>query len=184
MLIHAAQQQVWVLVYGATRRRIYPFLIGMLALLLTLSMTLPFASVLALSVLLRRELWKEIVLLSSLGSATGGLLLYFLFHNLGWASVTEAYPDLIQSKAWIDATRWVSMYGTWALLGVAATPFPQSPALIFTAVSNLPAAEVFLALFFGKLLKYGVYAWLASTFPDWISNLIGHRSSMHSSPHD
>src|SRR6516165_6511441 len=62
-------------------------------------------------------------------------------------------------------------YGTWALLGFAAAPLPQTPALIFTAVSRLPVSEVFLALFLGKLLKYGVYGWLAAEFPSWFQHL-------------
>ena len=89
------------------------------------------------------------------------------FHYLGWGQIAAYYPDLPQSKAWADATRWVSAYGTWALLGFAAAPLPQTPALIFTAVSRLPVSEVFLALFLGKLLKYGVYGWLAAEFPSW-----------------
>jgi hypothetical protein len=37
----------------------------------------------------------------------------------------------------------------------------------FTAMSRLPVSEVFRALFLGKLLKYGVYGWLAAEFPSW-----------------
>ena len=43
--------------------------------------------------------------------------------------------------------------------------------LIFTAVVPLPASEVFLALFLGKLLKYGCYGWLAAKFPSWYQRL-------------
>jgi membrane protein YqaA with SNARE-associated domain len=147
--------------------RAYPLAIGTTALILTVSMTIPFASILIGAVLLRRDRWKEIVVMSSLGSATGGLILYLSFHYLGWSQIAVAYPDLAQSKAWSDATRWVTAYGTWALLGIAAMPIPQTPALIFTAMSRLPISEVFFALFLGKLLKYGVYGWLAAEFPSW-----------------
>jgi membrane protein YqaA with SNARE-associated domain len=147
--------------------RAYPLMIGFIALILTVSMTIPFASILIGAVLLRRDRWKEMVVLSSLGSATGGLILYLSFHYLGWIQIAAAYPDLTQSKAWSDATRWVTAYGIWALLGIAALPMPQTPALIFTAMSRLPISEVFLALFIGKLLKYGIYGWLAAEFPSW-----------------
>jgi membrane protein YqaA with SNARE-associated domain len=116
-------------------------------------MSLPFTSILIIAVLLRRDRWKEIALLSSIASATGGLMLYVAFHRLGWPYLIDAYPDLVQSKAWTDATRWVAAYGAWALLVVAASPLPQTPALIFTAVSSLPVATVFTALLLGKLLK-------------------------------
>jgi membrane protein YqaA with SNARE-associated domain len=88
-----------------------------------------------------------------------------MFHYLGWNQIAEIYPDLADSKAWADVTRWISDYGTWTLLGIAALPIPQTPALIFIAMSQLPVSEVFLALFFGKLLKYGLYGWLAAECP-------------------
>ena len=151
--------------------RAYPFVVGVVGLILTVSM-IPFASILIGAILLDRGRWREIVLLSSLGSATGGVMLYLIFHHLGWNQITVAYPDLMQSKAWADATRWVSAYGTWALLGIAATPLPQTPALVFTAVLRLPVLEVFVALFLGKLLKYSVYGFLAAKFPDWFRDLV------------
>jgi membrane protein YqaA with SNARE-associated domain len=171
-MLYAAQVRVWILLRGATSMRVYPLLVGSVALLLTVSMTIPFASILIAAVLLRPARWKAIALLSSVGSAAGGLIVYIFFHHLGWIYVVEVYPDLLQSKAWIDATRWVSSYGVWALLIVAASPLPQTPALIFTAVSRLPPAEVFLALFIGKTLKYGVYAWLAATFPGYFHRIV------------
>jgi hypothetical protein len=61
----------------------YPLMVGAIALILTMSMTVPFASVLFTAVLLRRRRWPEIVLWSSIGSATGGLILYLVFHHLG-----------------------------------------------------------------------------------------------------
>jgi membrane protein YqaA with SNARE-associated domain len=170
---------------GATALRVYPLLVGGIALLLTVSMSIPFASLLIAAVLLRRERWKEITVFASVGSAAGGLLLYLIFHHLGWSYLIEAYPDLVQSKAWVDATHWVTSYGTWALLAVAASPLPQTPALIFTAVSSLPPLEVFLALFIGKLVKYGAYAWFAATFRSWFEHLVAKRAfrPCHGLPH-
>jgi membrane protein YqaA with SNARE-associated domain len=163
-----------ILVYlrSATFARAYPLMVGAVALIVTVSMTVPFASILIGAILLRREHWREIVVLSSLGSATGGVLLYVIFHYWGWSHLAAAYPDLLQSKAWSDATIWVSAYGTWALLAIAATPLPQTPALIFTAVSRLPLWEVFVALLVGKLVKYGTYGFLAARFPSWFEYFI------------
>ena len=149
----------------ALPERTYLLVVALAAVMVSISMTIPFASILIGAVLLRHERWKEVVAVSSLGSATGGLILYSMFYYLGWGQIVAAYPDLIQSKVWSDATGWISAYGAWALLGVAAMPLPQTPALIFTAMLPLPAFEVFLALLAGKLLKYGVYGWLAANFP-------------------
>jgi membrane protein YqaA with SNARE-associated domain len=129
------------------------------------------SSILCGAVLLRNDRWKQIVLISSLGSATGGLILYSVFYYLGWSQIVAAYPDLIHSTVWSDATQWVSAYGAVALLGIAAMPLPQTPALIFTVLVPLPAWQVFLALLLGKLLKYGFYGWLAAKFPSWVQRL-------------
>jgi hypothetical protein len=40
--------------------RAYPLMVGVIALVLTVSMTIPFASILIVAVLLRRDRWKEI----------------------------------------------------------------------------------------------------------------------------
>jgi membrane protein YqaA with SNARE-associated domain len=95
----------------------YPIMVGIMALVITISMTVPFASILIGAVLLRRDQWKEIVAVASLGSATGGVLLYLLFHHLGWNQIVEAYPELTESRAWTDATAWVSDYGPGRCLG-------------------------------------------------------------------
>jgi membrane protein YqaA with SNARE-associated domain len=174
MMLHA-HVRLWIVLQGATSFRLYPLLVAGVALVLTISMSIPFASILIFAVLLRRDRWKEIALLSSIASAAGGVVLYILFHRMGWPYLIEGYPDLVQSKAWIDATRWVTAYGTWALLVVAASPLPQTPALIFTAVSSLALVEVFFALFLGKLVKYSAYAWVAATFPGWFERLIVTR---------
>ena len=105
MRIYLTQVHLWT----AIPERAYLLMTGITALLITVSMTIPFASILVGAVLLRHDRWKEIVLVSSLGSATGGLILYFTFYYLGWTQIAVAYPDLIQSKLWSDATRWVSL---------------------------------------------------------------------------
>jgi membrane protein YqaA with SNARE-associated domain len=170
--LRVVESTILVYLRSATFARAYPLMVGVVALIVTVSMTVPFASILIGAILLRREHWRAIVLLSSLGSATGGMVLYVIFHHWGWPQLAAAYPELLQSKAWSDATIWVSTYGTWALLAISATPLPQTPALIFTAVSRLPLWEVFVALLIGKLIKYGAYGFLAARFPSWFEYFI------------
>ena len=108
----------------------------------TLSMSVPFAGLLVAAVL------------------------YLIFHHLGWAKLFAAYPNVVRSIAWRDATRWLAHHGVVALLVIAATPLPQTPALMFAAISRLPIVEVVLALWIGKLAKHLMYAWLVSRFPE------------------
>ena len=165
MALKAAHDRAWAALQRVVSNRTYPFAVGGIAFLFTISMTIPFASILIGAILVRRDRWIAIVLLASLGSSTGGVLLYLVFHHFGWDQITALYPTLADSQAWSDATKWVSAYGTWALLVFAASPFPQTPALIFTAVTQLPVLDVYLALLVGKFLKYAIYGWLAARFP-------------------
>lgn len=146
--------------------RAFPVVVGAVAVAATLSMSVPFASLLVAAVLMAPRRWGAIAVWASLGAALGAALLYLAFHHLGWARLFAAYPDVVRSSAWADATRWLSAYGVSALLVIAATPLPLTPALMFAGISRLPIAEVVLALWIGKLAKYLVYAWLASRFPE------------------
>ena len=146
--------------------RAFPVVVGAVAVAATLSMSVPFATLLVASVLMAPRRWGGIAVWASLGAALGAALLYLAFHHLGWARLFAAYPDVVRSSAWADATRWLSTYGVAALLVIAATPLPMTPALMFAAISRLPIAEVVFALWIGKLAKYLVYAWLASRFPE------------------
>lgn len=143
----------------------FPLVVAGVAMAATLSMTVPFASLLVAAVLMAPRRWRSIALCSSLGAALGAALLYLAFHHLGWARLFDAYPDVVRSKAWADATRWLTDYGVVSLLLTAALPLPLTPALMFAAISRLPVGQVLLALWLGKLAKYQVYAWLASAFP-------------------
>ena len=144
----------------------FPVVVGAAALAAPMSMSVPFATMLVAAVLLARRRWSGIAVGASLGAALGAAVLYLVFHHLGWARLFAAYPDVVRSSAWSDATRWLSAYGVVALLVIAATPLPLTPALMFAGISRLPIVEVVLALWIGKLAKYLVYAWLASRFPE------------------
>jgi membrane protein YqaA with SNARE-associated domain len=176
MITFALEQRVRAALEHATGSRRYPLVVGGVALVLTLSMSVPFASALVLAVLLRRERWRAITLWSALGSSIGGLLLYLVFHHLGWNQLVEWYPDIAASKSWRDATQWVTRYGAWALFLIAASPLPQTPALAFAAITRLPVPEVLIALLAGKLIKYGVYAWLVTRFPERFTRYLPSNS--------
>ena len=147
-------------------RPAFPAVVGAVAVAATVSMSVPFSTLLVAAVLMARRRWIAIAVWASLGAALGAALLYLVFHHLGWARLFDAYPDVVRSTAWSDATRWLSTYGVLALLVIAATPLPLTPALMFAGISRLPIVEGVLALWIGKLAKYLVYAWLASRFPE------------------
>ena len=159
------------LIRTLTRRAdkpVFPMMVAVVAFVAALSMSVPFAPLLGLAVLMVPGRWKSITIMSSLGAALGASLLYLAFHHLGWAGLLASYPDVVRSRAWSDATRWFSNYGVVALLVLAATPLPLTPALMIASISRLPVMEVLLALWLGKLVKYTAYAWLVSAFPSQV----------------
>jgi membrane protein YqaA with SNARE-associated domain len=180
-VLHSALE--YRLVRALVRRadtRAFPMVVASVAAAATLSMSVPFAGLLVATVLMAPRRWVAIALWSSLGAALGGSILYLVFHHLGWARLFAAYPDVVRSVAWQDATRWLSTYGVASLLVIAALPLPLTPALMFAAISRLPVAEVILALWLGKLAKYLVYAWLASAFPShWIASTHGRLTTLN-----
>lgn len=146
-------------------RPAYPLVVAAVALAATVSMSLPFGSVLVLAVLLAPRRWVAIAGAASLGAALGGLLLLLFFHHLGWAQLAQAYPEIVHSKAWLDAERWLDRWGVWALGLLAASPLPLTPALMLCALLPVSLAPVLLALWLGKLAKYLLYAGLSARFP-------------------
>ncbi len=146
----------------------FPVVVAASAMAATLSMSVPFAGLLVASVLLVPRRWLLIAAGASLGAAAGAVILYLVFHHLGWSQFIERYPDMVRSVAWRDATGWLGRYGVVSLLVIAALPLPLTPALVFAAISRLPVLEVISALWIGKLAKYLVYAWLAARFPRWL----------------
>lgn len=124
----------------------------------TLTAALPVTVVIVSATLLRPARWRAIALGAALGSALGATLLVALFHQLGWDQVYERFPDMVSHPTWQQVVGWVSRYGPAALLLIAATPLPQTPALIFFGIVRQDYGLIFIAMLLGKLIKYGVVA--------------------------
>lgn len=142
-----------------------PLAMAGIAFALTLSMSLPVTAGLVPAVLLAPRRWPWISVAGAFGSAVGAALLLLLFHHLGWVQIHAAFPQMEAAPDWQRVIRWTARYGVIALAFVAATPLPQTPALILCAVSDQAFLEVVLAVFAGKLVKYGVVGWAAARFP-------------------
>ena len=173
MILPVVARSLGAAVRRGTSGPAYPALVGTAALGFTLSMSLPFGGVLAIAVLLAPARWRAIVVAASIGSSIGALGVYLLFHHLGWAQFISAYPEIARSNAWRDATHWLEHYGWGALFAISALPVPQSPALAFAGIYRMPVGEVWLAIFIGKLVKYGTYGAILRAFPEWATQRYG-----------
>lgn len=136
----------------------------------TLSGTAPTTAVVVPAALLAPHRWRQISALTALGSALAATLLVIGFHNLGWEQIYERFPQLATHVIWRRVMDWAADYGAVALFLVAASPLPQTPALIFFGIARLDIFSVFIAMLAGKLIKYGLFAWLATRFPERFSN--------------
>lgn len=73
---------------------------------------------------------------------------------------------------------WAAQYGVLALFVVAISPLPQTPILIFFGVAHHDYVSIFAAMLAGKLVKYGLLAWVASRFPERFGNRIPDQSDV------
>lgn len=140
-----------------------------LALAGTLTAAYPVTAVIVPAALLAPKRWLKITLVTALSSA-----LVILFHHMGWVQIYEHFPELATHPQWSRVMDWVASYGVIALFVIAATPLPQTPALIFFGgVARPDYLGVFVAMLFGKLIKYGVFAWLTAHFPERFNDGVG-----------
>lgn len=166
-----------------TRESSFPPLVGSCAFLATITFAVPVELLVAVTVLMSPYRWIAIGIFAALGSTLASVALYLAFHHLGWNLLIEWYPDIARSKAWADATQWLSQYGSSALFVLMAFPLPvpKVPALAFAGIYRLPIYEVLLAIGLGKLLKYTVYALIVSRFPERFADLYGRLAEQR--PH-
>ena len=63
------------------------------------------------------------------------------------------------------ASDWLASYGLFALMIIAGSPLPQTPALFFYSLVNPSAFGVLIAVGIGKMVKYVFLAWATAHYP-------------------
>lgn len=149
----------------SARHRYYPLVAAFVAFISTLTFSFPFAIVLIPAVLVAPRRWLILGLLCGLASGLGAAVLVELFHHYGWALVISRYPDLVTTDAWRLAVDWMQNYGLVALLVIAGSPIPQTPALFFYSLASPSAFGVLVAVGIGKIVKYVFLAWATYRYP-------------------
>ncbi|WP_018988285.1 hypothetical protein [Aromatoleum toluclasticum] len=144
-----------------------------LSFLGTLTAAWPVTAVVVPATLMAAGRWRAIAGVSALGSAIGATVLMLVFHHLGWTQLYERFPELATNSSWAQVVDWGRRYGTAALFLIAASPLPQTPALIFFGAVRPDYVGVFVAMLAGKLMKYGTFAWASSHFPERVGKSLG-----------
>ena len=130
-----------------------------------MTFTFPFVAVLIPAVLLSPRRWRSLGLLCGIASGCGAAALVEIFQYLGSEFVFSRYPELLQTQAWQTASAWLQHWGLLALLIIAGSPIPQTPALLFCAFANVSTPGILVAVAIGKTVKYLFLAWATAHYP-------------------
>jgi membrane protein YqaA with SNARE-associated domain len=131
----------------------------------TVTFSFPFAAVLIPAILLAPKRWLNIALLCGIASGCAAAVLVEIFHYLGSEIVLARYPELLQLEGWQWASEWLQHYGLIAMLVIAASPMPQTPALLLCALASLPTLGILVAVGIGKTVKYVFLSWATARYP-------------------
>lgn len=92
--------------------------------------------------------WRRSAVMITTGSAVGALLMVIVIRWIGWEP-PYTYPVLEYCNVYVLAL-------------AAGGPFPLQPAAIAAGFSDLNEGTVFFSIWFGRLAKYLLFAWLAT----------------------
>jgi membrane protein YqaA with SNARE-associated domain len=67
--------------------------------------------------------------------------------------------------AWQTASEWLQDWGLLAMLIIAGSPMPQTPALLFCALAGVSTPGILAAVGIGKTVKYLFLAWATAHYP-------------------
>ncbi len=151
----------------------YPYLVSLLVFLDMFVLFIPSDGLLVSAVLMRPKRWVRTFIIVSTGSALGALLLAYLLQWNPDYIMNDLFPYLFQNEGWKGTDRFVDDYGALALGVIAASPFPQLPAVMVASLAGMPLFSIFLACWIGRLSKYALFAWLASHAPKYLLRFRG-----------
>ncbi len=166
MPFRVIRERVEALLSRWSRLKLFPPIVGVVAWLSTITLTVPVEILVVAATLLSRPRWFLIAFFAATGSAIASVTLYLAFHHLGWSLLVEKYPEISNTRAWSEINKWLSDYGVLALFAFMAfpAPVPKTAVLAFAGIYRLPIVEVVAAIWVGKLVKYGAYAFAAARF--------------------
>ena len=153
------------LLMRSVAHRYYSLVVTAIAFASTITFSFPFAAVLVPAVLLSPRRWRTLGLLSGIASGLGAAVLVEIVQYLGSEFVVARYPELMQTQAWQTASEWLQDWGLLAMLIIAGSPMPQTPALLFCALAGVSTPGILGAVGIGKTVKYLFLAWATAHYP-------------------
>lgn len=156
---HAVQTlRSWKAVLLAFRTRpLYPVVVALLAVISAGTGMYPYSPVLIAAVVFAPFRWRIIYASAAIGAATGAGLLAVTLQTIGGQHLPGFFANVLGTLEGSRVQQWIDAYGTFALAVVAALPIPEMPTLLTLILANTPPWAIWLAVFAGKLVKYGAY---------------------------
>lgn len=162
---HPFAQKLRKLLEASVGHRAYVLVVALIAFVSTATAAFPFVIVLIPAVLLAPGRWLKLGLLCGVASGLGGAVMTEVFHFLGRELVLDYFPRLLAGDGWQQVSSWLDNYGLLALMVIAGSPMPQTPAIFLYSLANPSVVGAMIAIGLGKTAKYLVIAWLTERFP-------------------
>ena len=111
----------------------------------------------------------------ALCNAAGALVGFTAFailverHGVEW--VRDRHPEILASKHWSRAESAMETFGPAGVVGLSAAPFPLHPLVLVAMLAGMRKETVLAAVFLGRLVKYTVFGWLATSGSNVLSRL-------------
>ncbi len=160
----------------------YPFALGFVALIDNFIFVIPMVPVLITSVFLTPKRWFSFAFFQAIGSSLGVLLFSLVISVHGTHFIQAIAPNFMEGDLWHHAEVWVAQYGLWALFGTSVLPITDHPVIAILALHKVSSIDVMLINFFGKIIKYLVFSWLASHAPKTLMKLKVIKKAQHDFP--
>lgn len=118
--------------------------------------------------------WWTYVLAATVGSSLGAYVTYRIGLKGGKEGLAKRIPEWKLSNIY----RWSEQYGVGAVAVPAflPPPFPLSPFLLAAGVMKVPKTKFLTAYSSGRLVRYGVVAWLGRKYGQSIIRAMQHYS--------
>ena len=118
--------------------------------------------------------WWLFVVAATVGSAVGALITY----GIGLKGGQEELEKRIPEKKLRKVYRWTEKYGVGsvAVPALLPPPFPLSPFLLAAGVLRVPKTKFLAAYSAGRMVRYGIVAWLGRLYGLSLIHIVQHFS--------
>jgi membrane protein YqaA with SNARE-associated domain len=139
---------------------------------------IPVDGLLASSVLLNPKRWFSLAISFTIGSTVGCLGFVWILHAVGLEKLMSLFPAIFESRLWALSQDFFHQHGSWVVLISGASPLPQQPAVITTALAQVPFWTIAGMLITGRLIKFLFIAYISSFAPEKLSRLWGIQGEL------